>query len=89
MKDNERTWVITERKYSIFTWYFRKYKKTISHSETFLPGLDIQDGVSKFSIFFKRVVYNSRCSTFNFSLDSIFKKEDQITGKPIYFTPEA
>ena len=32
MKDNEGTWALTKIKYSIFTWNFWKYKRTISHS---------------------------------------------------------
>ena len=31
IKDNEGTWVQTKRKYSFYTWYYGKYKKTISH----------------------------------------------------------
>ena len=37
MKDDYVTWVLTKREYSIFTWYFGRYKKKISHSENFLP----------------------------------------------------
>ena len=32
MKDDEGTWVPTKIKYSIFTWYVGKYKKTIAPS---------------------------------------------------------
>ena len=33
MKYDEVTWVLTKSKYSIFTWYIGRYKKTIAHSE--------------------------------------------------------
>ena len=33
MKDDEVISIQTKRKYSIFTWYFGKCKKTITHSE--------------------------------------------------------
>ena len=39
MKDDKETWVLTKIKYYIFTYDFRKYKKTISHSENCLPEL--------------------------------------------------
>ena len=41
MKYDKGTWVPTKIKYSIFTWYFGKYKKTIDHSKNCLPELDI------------------------------------------------
>ena len=37
IKGDEGTWVLTKSKYSIFTWYFGKYKNTIAHSENCLP----------------------------------------------------
>ena len=37
MKYYKGTWVLIKRKYSIFTWDFSKYKKTIPHSENCLP----------------------------------------------------
>ena len=36
MKVDEVTWVLTKRKYSLFTLYFGNYKKTIAHSENCL-----------------------------------------------------
>ena len=54
MKDDEVTWVLTKKKYSIFTWYFGKYKKTISPLENCLPELEIQSGPSKFYRFCKK-----------------------------------
>ena len=51
MKDDEVTWVLTKRKYFIFTWDFGKYKKTIAHSEDCLPESEIQAGLSKVSEF--------------------------------------
>ena len=51
MKDNVGTWVLTKRKYYIFTWDFGRYKNKIAHSEKFLPELYIQDGFIKFSGF--------------------------------------
>ena len=55
MKDNERTWVLTKIKYSIFTWDCGRYKTTIAHSEICLPELEIQAGFSKFDGFYKRL----------------------------------
>ena len=55
MKYYEGTCVLTKTKYSIFNLDFRRYKKIIAHSENCLLELDIQDGFSKFAIFFKRV----------------------------------
>ena len=55
MKDYEVTWVLTIRKYSSFTCYFGKYKKSIAHTENCLPKLEIQSGFSKFSGFYKIV----------------------------------
>ena len=31
MKDDDGTWVLTKRKYYIYTWGFGEYKKAISH----------------------------------------------------------
>ena len=88
MKDYEGTWVLTKRKYGIFTWYYWKYKDKRAHSENCIPELEIQDGFRKFSGFCKGMVSISRYSTFNFAFESICTKEEPITGKPIYFTPE-
>ena len=88
MKYYEGAWLLTKRKYSIFTWYFGKYRKTKSHSENFLPELEIQSGFSKFSGFFKRVVSISRYSTFNFAFDSICTKDEPRTVKQMELTPE-
>ena len=51
MKDDEGTWVLTKRKYYIFTWDFGKYKNTIARSESCLTELDIQAGFKKFAGF--------------------------------------
>ena len=64
------------------------YRKKIDHLENCLPELDIQDDLSKFSWFCKRVGSISIDSTFNFAFESIYTREDLIIGKPIYFTPE-
>ena len=88
MKYYEGTWLLTKRKYSIFTWDFRKYKDKLSHSENCIPELDIQSGFRKFSGFCKRIRSISRYSTFNFSFDFIRKKEESITRKTMVFTPE-
>ena len=66
-----------------------KYKKTIAHSEKFIPGLEIQTGFSNFSWFYKRVGSISRYSTSNFLFTSICTKEKPITGKKMDFTLEA
>ena len=87
MKDDEGTWLLTKRKYYIFTWDFRNYKKTISSSENYLPELDIQAIFSKFYIFSKRVGKISKNSTFNFVFESICTNKEPSTGKPMYFTP--
>ena len=55
MKDDEGTWVLTRSKYHIFTWDFGRYKKAISQSENCLSELDIQAGLSKLALFFKKV----------------------------------
>ena len=88
IKDDEVTWVLTKMKYSIFTWYFGKYKNTIARSEIFLPVLDVQAGFSKFSGFNNRVVSISIDSTFDFDLVSICTREVPITDKLMGFTPE-
>ena len=49
--DDEITCVIVKSKCSIFTWYFVKYKNTISQSETCPQELEIQAGFIKFSGF--------------------------------------
>ena len=74
MKYDEGTWVLTKRKYSIFTWGFGNYKNTIAHSEKCLPELYIQAGFSRFDEFFKRVGSISIYSTFKFSFSSICTK---------------
>ena len=51
MKYDEGTYVLPKRKHYDFTWDFGRYKKTIAHSEKFLPELDTQAGFSKFSGF--------------------------------------
>ena len=51
MKDYEVTWVLTKIKYSCFTFDFGKYKKTIAHSEHYLPELEIQSGFNNFNEF--------------------------------------
>ena len=77
-----------KNKYSIYTWYFGKYKKTIANSENCLPQLELQYGFSRFAGFCKRVVSILRDSTFTFSLAYIRIREEPITGKTKYFTPE-
>ena len=67
MKDDLGIWVPTKGKYSIFTWVYGKYKNTIARTENCLPELEIQAGFSKFSIFCKIVVSNSRYSIFSFA----------------------
>ena len=51
MKYDEGIWVLTKRKYSIFTSGFGRYKKTIEHSEKFLPELYIQAGLASLMYF--------------------------------------
>ena len=89
MKDNEKTWVLTKRKYSIFTWGFWKYKNTTANSENCLPEFDIQDGFIKFAGFYKRLGSISIYSTFNFYFVSICPREEMRTFKTVDFAPEA
>ena len=51
MKYDAGTLVLIKNIYSISTWYFVKYRKTITHSENCLPELDIQAGLRKFGGF--------------------------------------
>ena len=88
MKDYEGTWVLSKRKYYIFTWYFGRYKKTIVQSENCLQELEIQAIFCKFSGFCKRVVSIPIYCTFNFYFSSICTKEEPSTGNPMNFTPE-
>ena len=39
MKFDYGTCIITKINYSVFSWYFGKYKNTIAHSENYLPEL--------------------------------------------------
>ena len=55
VKDYQGTWLLPKGKYSIFTWYFGKYKNRISQSENHLIELEIQYIFSKFAGFFNRV----------------------------------
>ena len=55
MKDDDGTWVLTKRKYYIYTWGIGEYKKAIYHPENYLPQLEIQAGYSKFGVYCKRV----------------------------------
>ena len=55
MKDDEVTWVPTNRKYYIFTWGYGKYKKKTIHSVNCLPELEIKAGFINFAGFFKSV----------------------------------
>ena len=87
MTDDEGTWVLKKRKYSIFTWDFGKYKKAIDHSEIFLPGLYIQAEFIKFDEFFPIVVSISGAFTFNFAFTSICIREEPRTGDLMDFTP--
>ena len=88
IKDDEVTWVLTKMKYSIFTWYFGKYKNKITHSENNFPHLEIQSGFGKFDGFCKIVGSIWRYSTFNFTFASVCTREEPRTGKQIYFTSE-
>ena len=81
MKDGDGTWVLKKRKYFIFTWDSGKYKKIIAHSENYLPELEIQAGLSKFSGICKVVGSILIYSTFKSSSDSICTREDPRTGK--------
>ena len=54
MKDAEVTWVLKTK--NVFTWNFGSSKKTIAHSDNFLPYLDIQDVLNKIYGFCKRVI---------------------------------
>ena len=55
MKDDNGKWVLTKGKYYVYTWSFGEYKKTIYHTENYLPELDIQSEFSKFGVFCNRV----------------------------------
>ena len=79
---------LKKKKYYIFTWDFGRYKKTVVHSETFLPDLYVQSGFIKFVGISRRVGSISGYSSFNFSFASIYIREATITGKPMVFTPE-
>ena len=76
-----------KNKYSIFTWYFVKYKNTISQLENCLPELEIQAGFRNYTGFFKRVRSIPRYSTFNFDFSFICTREEPRTGNPMDFTP--
>ena len=67
MEDCKETWVITERKDSVFTWDFRKHTGTLDHSKNCLPELEIQAGFSNFVRLHKRVTSISKYSKINFN----------------------
>ena len=87
MRDDVGKWVLKKSKYSIFTWDFGRYKKTIAHSENCLPELDIQAVFRNFAVFYKRLGLISRYSTFNFDFSSIYTRDYLRTGKTMDFTP--
>ena len=89
MKDDEVTWVPTKSKYYIFTWYFGKYKNKISHSENYIPELEIQSGFNKFYGFCKTVGQISIDYTFNFDFEYICTREDPRIDKTMNFTSES
>ena len=76
-------------KNKIFYFYLGCWEVKKSHSENCLPKLEIQDGFSNFSGFYKIVGSISRDYKFNFDFASICTREEPRTEKPIYFTPEA
>ena len=79
----------TKNIYSIFIWYFGKYKNTIARSEDCLPKLDIKAGFIMLEGFCSRVGSISIDSTFNIAFDSICTMEDPRIGKRMDFTPES
>ena len=69
--------MVTNKKKTLYlNWDFNKYRKTIAHSENCLPDLEIQSGLIRFAVFFKRAGSISRDSTFKFNFYSICKREE-------------
>ena len=87
MKDDEVTWVLTKLIFFLNLWFW-EVQNSITHSESFLPELNIQYGFRKFDGFCKILGSISIDSTLNFAFVSICTIEDTRTRKSIDFTPD-